>query len=345
MKEFGSDFHLMEDVGYKVHNTLMDYYPNAVYYANGRQALLVALQEGGYKKLWVPVYFCYEVIEYIKAFGIKVALYKDFPLENNDNEIIKNIKFRDGDALLRVNYFGWRKWRDSTIVPVPVIEDHSHDLIGYWTQNSNADWCVASIRKTIAIPEGGMLWSPKAHSTHSVSSTKENDTCSYRRLYGMSLKKKYLEGGDVEKQDFREIFISTEDVLGNLAISGLAPNCLEILQRIDIKAWYETKRRNWKYIVDNTHLPIISSMIEDSISCTPFSVILKMGSHNEREEYRRKLIEHSIYPAILWSIPHDNSEDSDTAKIFSEQMLSIHCDGRYSLEDMCELSGLLNKLL
>ena len=119
----------------------------------------------------------------------------------------------------------------------------------------------------------------------------------------------------------------------------------EILQRIDIKAWYETKRRNWKYIVDNTHLPIISSMIEDSISCTPFSVILKMGSHNEREEYRRKLIEHSIYPAILWSIPHDNSEDSDTAKIFSEQMLSIHCDGRYSLEDMCELSGLLNKLL
>lgn len=60
-----------------------------------------------------------------------------------------------------MNYFGLRTSRSNQSLPIPVIEDHSHDLLGRWPLYSDADWCIASIRKTLPTIEGGMVWSPK----------------------------------------------------------------------------------------------------------------------------------------------------------------------------------------
>ena len=57
---------------------------------------------------------------------------------------------------------------------------------------------------------------------------------------------------------------------------------------------------------------------------------------------RKRLIEACVYPAILWAVPNSASENS---KDFSERMLSIHCDGRYTEEDIRQLAGILNKAI
>lgn len=98
----------------------------------------------------MPEYFCYEIIDSIKKNDIEICFYNDNPLLDDDIEISK-IKFEDGDVLFRMNFFGLREFRDNSELGISVIEDHSHDLIGDWPVNSNADWCIASLRKTLPI--------------------------------------------------------------------------------------------------------------------------------------------------------------------------------------------------
>lgn len=345
MREFGSDFHYMGmRTCDEAKNTFPGKYPNAIYYANGRQALLSAIKLGKYKRVWIPAYFCYEVVGYLlDNSGVDIIFYDDFPIQN-DESIIRNLNFKHGDTILRVNYFGWRTFRDNTSIPVPVIEDHSHDLIGNWASNSNADWCIASLRKTLPLPEGGVLWSPKGHETKQPLATKEIDVFVEERLGGMSLKSSYLEGKDIDKSIFREILISTEDKIGNLEMSGMSIKSMDMLHGFNIKEWYSYKKQNWEFIRNSQLFPIDISAVENHPKNTPFSIVLKFVSKEHRESSRKRLIDLSVYPAILWQVPDYNSGFKD-AKSFSEQMLSIHCDGRYNLEDMKELSRLILKSL
>ena len=60
-------------------------------------------------------------------------------------------------------------------------------------------------------------------------------------------------------------------------------------------------------------------------------------NNQDRERYRKYLIQNNIYPAILWQISDTASKDSID---FGNRMLSIHCDARYgriSIEKMCEI--------
>ena len=163
MKEFGSDFHFIQTDGYQ-DNSLSVFYPSANYYADGRQALIHLYHSQSWQRLWVPEYFCYDVIASLKKAGLDLRFYADYPGYRDDSKTLEAIQrngyFKPYDAILRVNYFGTRSYRSIEKLNIPVVEDHTHDLIGGWAMNSHADWCIASLRKTLPIPEGGMLWSP-----------------------------------------------------------------------------------------------------------------------------------------------------------------------------------------
>ena len=159
MKEFGSDFHYIPDTegGGK---TLYDFFPQANYYADGRQALIHLYLMQRWQRLWVPEYFCYDVIASLKQFGLDLAFYHDWPDRHGDDNTLENIqrsgRFRTTDAVLRVNYYGMRTYRSAEKLSVAaVVEDHTHDFIGGWAVHSTADWCIASLRKTLPLPEGG----------------------------------------------------------------------------------------------------------------------------------------------------------------------------------------------
>ena len=122
-------------------------------YATGRHALCdLLLLHPMWKRIWVPEYFCYDVIEAIEKTGLSVAFYNDNPISKDDKNILQiNQSFKSGDVLLRMNYFGLRGFRSNKHISIPVIEDHSHDLLGEWALKSDADWCVASLRRNVVV--------------------------------------------------------------------------------------------------------------------------------------------------------------------------------------------------
>lgn len=337
MTEFGSDFHYCAVNDSSLENELSKY--NASFYAIGRHAIQDIIGHCTWKRIWIPSYFCYEIIEAIKETGILIELYPDAP-GFEDDSIITQIHFEENDVLLRMNYFGLRTRRDNSKLPVSVIEDHSHDLIGDWATNSNADWCFASLRKSLPLPEGGILWSPKfLNLPPSHKSTIENDLISYTRLSAMLLKTLYLADSPIHKEVYRQLYIETEFAFSGMEISSISLTSLKLLQHLNIQEWYRKKTSNWLALsaISNENFSIL--VPENIKKSNPFSLVLQFKNNAVREYFIKMLIQNQIYPAVLWNIPvQSNSEIMH----LGETLLSIHCDARYELS---EIELLKNKLL
>lgn len=346
MKEFGSDFHYVSGFQSKG-NTLSDFYPHANYYADGRQALKHLYHSQGWQRLWMPEYFCYDVIASLKEAGLNLIFYQDWPDDHSDSDTLENIqrkgRFLPADAVLRVNYYGTRKHRSTEILPVAaVVEDHTHDLIGDWPIHSTADWCIASLRKTLPIPEGGMLWSPVGLKLpQSPESSVENEQIVAARWEAMKLKARYLAGEAVEKAEFRKGYVDTEEYFDHAPVCALDKTSQEYLKSFDIRGWYNQKRSNWELLRD-IKKEGVKVIIPEKIGCYPFSLVLLFDNPDERDRVRKALIEHQIYPAVLWNIPAPT--DGEIFK-FSRGMLSIHCDARYNGEDIQQMRLIIESIL
>ena len=341
MREFGSDFHFIDsyDSG-RAH--LTDVFRGATLLADGRQCIVALIRQYGWKRLWMPDYFCYEVIDTIKdQTGIGVLFYADSPF---DECRVKSLSYEEGDVLLRMNFFGMREHRSNKNIPVPVIEDHSHDPFGHWALYSDADWCISSIRKILPLPEGGMMWSPKGHQlTIEFNSSEENEKMAAIRWDGMEMKARYLKGQDVSKDEFRKKYIDTEEYFDRAETALIDERSQKVVsEELDINLWQGAKKKNWQLLKSLVNQDTCKVMEPENDSCTMFSLVILLETKEKRDEVRKRLIEASVYPAILWNVPDSASME---AKDFSERMLSIHCDGRYTEKDIRQLAEIVNKCL
>lgn len=334
MKEFGSNFHYVQMKG---DHTLKCDYPDAVYYATGRHALIDLYRQMGWKRLWVPEYFCYEVLGSMQREGVNLSFYADYPTIDEDCEVSR-LPFENGDALLRVNYYGLRSRRDNHAIDVPVVEDHTHDLIGDWACHSDADWCIASLRKTLPLAEGGMLWSPRGHRLPAEPhESPSNHALAAGMWHAMRLKTLYLEDKIRNKSEFRQTMVAAEESMDTLELSALDQETADYIKTFDVLQWYRRKRENWSALSD-IQSDKFRVLLPESSDCNPFSLTLLFNEKQERDRYRRALIDQDVYPAILWEIP---AGKQPLVSDFSLRMLSIHCDARYSKDDISKLRSII----
>ena len=336
MKEYGSDFHYLDNYHSK-HTHLTDVYHNTILMANGRQCIVTLIQQYQWQRIWMPEYFCHEVTQTIvMQTSIKIVYYPDWP-GNDDKKIIESLPYQQGDVLFRMNYFGMRGFRSNINIPVPVIEDHSHDLLGHWALYSDAEWCIASLRKSLPIPEGGMLWSPKRYRIDiDISSSKDNEEIAQIRWEAMLMKSDYLADKINDKNEFRKKYVETEEWFIQLEPSLIDERSRNYIENININAWNRAKRKNWKKL---SQLVKTETLFPENIDCTPFTFIILADDKENRDHIKTRLIEKNVYPAILWDI-----HEATNAKVldFSQRILSIHCDGRYTKFDMQQLAAIIN---
>ena len=347
MLEFGSDFHYIELGKISNGKTIHDVFPSANYYADGRQALIHLYQSKGWERLWIPEYYCPDVIASLETAGLVLSTYTDYPGWSDDTRSLQAIQkkgySRSNHAILRVNYFGMRSRRSFMgLNGAVIIEDHTHDLLGEWARYSQADWCIASLRKTLPIPEGGILWSPKQlQLPESSKSSDENENVAAIRWKAMRLKARYLAGENVDKKSFRSGFLDTEGFFDTASVCSLDQMSHDYLASFDVADWYRRKRDNWE-ILRSIKKEGVSVLTPESKGCYPFSLILRFDSFEKRDMAKKALIDNNIYPAILWSInPTINGEVYE----FAKEMLSIHCDGRYSPEETLRMKSIIESVL
>ena len=321
----------------------------AVYAGSGRDAIRCLLTHGmarrGWRRVWVPSYFCQEVVSSMCSTGIDVRQYPDNPLLPIPAQ---PGQMEPGDVFFVVNYFGLRSQpRLPETDGIELVEDHTHDPWSHWAFNSPADYCIASLRKTLPVPDGAVLWSPRGKELPPAPApTLRHQAASTETLAAMLLKLLYLEGHRVDKNVFLELARQAERNIAAGEISGISPVSAAILSNLPIASWREQRGRNQQRLcVDLASASWATVLSGDGDGSCPFTGMVVCDTAARCQHIRRGLIARDVYPAVLWPL-----EDPvlpgipETDRALCARLVAIHCDMRYSRDDMDKVAALLVKL-
>lgn len=344
--EYGSEHYLLDyGPGGRIENPWDEL---ARSYASGRDALRSLLHHGqerlGWRRLWVPSYFCQEVVASLCRTGIPIVPYDDAPVDASYPRELRDA--RAGDIMLNVNFMGLRLWREPGFYgALEVIEDHTHDPWSAWAYTSSADWCVASLRKTLPIPDGAVLWSPTGRALPApLKCTEERSHASLRKMAGMVLKKRYLAGDDISKADFLELYRAGEAQISSHDPSGISEWSRNLLNTFPIQEWRRKRLDNYRAFakaLGNSPFVRLVAPESQSSSC-PFSCLMLFDSPARRDFVRKRLLDRDVYPSVLWPL-HEPAIQGIPAmhEQLGRKVLSIHCDMRCDEDDMAVIAGIV----
>jgi hypothetical protein len=337
--EIGGEFHLPVDPPGPYHR-----WPDgAVWYGLGRHALEALLRRLGTPKLWLPDYFCDEVTR-SWASVTEIERYDDDPRWPEPRW--QSLRPSRRDAVLAVNYFGvregapWRAWQERT--ECVLVEDHAHDPASEWATASEADYAFTSLRKTLPVPDGGILWSPRGLPLPDQPAGGADG--SELKLAAMLLKGEYLYGGDDDlKERFRRLQLDGEERLAGSAIAGASPATRESLVRGVPLPWRARRSENTAHLIASLHgweaaEPLFTEWPADA---APLGAVFLFASGGDRDRLRALLREAGVYCPVHWADAAESG--SDRVRELAERILTVPTDWRYSAADMARIASLLRE--
>ncbi|MEA5597648.1 DegT/DnrJ/EryC1/StrS aminotransferase family protein [Rivularia sp. UHCC 0363] len=302
----------------------------------------------GRLKLHLPSFFCMEAASKLsKAFDI--CWYRDLPDRKYPD--FNTLNTTTGDLVLAVNLFGiklgevWQDWytKHNDVV---LIEDHTHDPFSHWALQSQADYAMASLRKTLPIPDGAMIWSGQNRPLPKASESESDGA--YKRLSAMLLKRAYLNGGNVVKDTYRQLEAESQDSLSNVRNDKISAFSANVLSSLDIVRFRQRREANVRHFLDLTLTernqdwrPLFSSWSNGTV---PFNSIIVCRNREVRDSLRKYLIDNNIFPAIHWLQPHNGITSDDLEAIdLSTKIITIATDQRYSLNDVARIVAVIKE--
>lgn len=316
----------------------------AVWYALGRHAVedLVAMLRP--RALWLPDYFCHEV-----AVGwerlVPVKTYEDDP--RWDEPRWETLRPGAGDLVLAVNYFGaregagWEELREGS--GFVLVDDHSHDPFSPWAVGSGADYAFSSLRKTLPVPDGAILWSPRGLDLP--PQPRETADGSELKLAAMLLKGRYLEGGGGDgalKDRFRSLQLSGEAQLAGTSVAAASPASREAVIAGAPLPWRSLRSDNAVQLLGAlSELELAEPAFDEwPAGAAPLGVVLVFRSEELRDRVREHLREAGVYCPVHWPIERPVSE---RVRDLQARVLTIPTDWRYSAVDMERVAVLLRE--
>lgn len=300
--------------------------------------------QGRRLRLHLPSFYCMEVAAKLKPV-FDLCWYRDLP--NQKYPDFNSLNTLPGDLVLAVNLFGIRQgkiWQDWLLQhdDIILIEDHSHDPFSPWAQQSTAHYAMASLRKTLPIPDGAIIWSPQKMKLPLASSLESSGA--YKRLTAMLLKRAYLSGANISKDVYRLLDIESQEELGDETYSAVSNFTSNILSCLNISEFRRDREANIRQFFNlnltETHpnwLPLFSSW---PLGAVPFNSIIVCRSTESREALRKYLISQNIFPAIHWQQPKKKLSSNDALAIdLANRILTIPTDQRYSFEDIARVAA------
>jgi hypothetical protein len=301
-----------------------------------RAVVAHGIAQQAWRRLWVPTYLCQEVVGVLSDTGIPLEPYPDAP--NEATQVPEEAE--PSDAFLIVNTFGLDRRFAPLADGVVVIEDHTHDPWSPWAQSSSADWCVASLRKTLPISDGAVLWSPKGHQKPDpVPLSPARFTAAANKLAAMWLKRLCVHGHAIDKAVFRELATAGEEAIASGEVSGISPWSRETVRAFGVGAWRQSRRRNFETLTRAlSDVPWLNILEPASDDACPFSTVVVVDTPARRDRLRQHLIDNRIYPATLWPLEETVLPIPWAHRDLSRRTLSLHCDGRYDASDLARVA-------
>jgi hypothetical protein len=332
--EVGSEFHWVDE--WPTGGDPPPWVQQASFFATGRGALArLAAEAGAGRRLHLPSYFCRDAAAAASA-HMDLAFYRHLPGGAPD---FSTLSPRTGDWVVAANLFGvddgeaWKGWRPQH--DVVLVEDHTHDPLSHWAYGNDADFAFASLRKTLPLPDGAVLWSPRGHRLPVAGRPVEG---SEAKLQAMLIKRAFLNGANLPRGAFRELQIAGERALED-DCGGCAMNVSkELIQIVRAWSWRERRTQNVRRFLDRL-TPLTPAGVAPLFSAwpagsAPFAAVLVCADESTRESLRRFMIDRNIFVAVHWPQPAGSDPLAAEAADLSRRLLTVPLDQRYGNEEV-----------
>ena len=285
---------------------------------------------------WLPEYYCQHVAHWLKSNYNNIKTYKVDPADP-DFIIDGNRFIQPNDVVLVNNFWGISKCNFSCNTKSIIIEDHSHGWLSTSCINSKADFCVASLRKSVPAPLGGMAWKPNGEALKKLDLEASDIFTNIWNTTALAMRKKHTfekedNGSDDLKNEFLALINDAENKMHhNYDLVELSKANKDTLTDYLKVNYLQLKTDNYQKLMlllkDNKNFKVLNNME------TPFGLTVHFDEITFMNNFKNHLVSNNIYPSLLW--PNNPVEYGF--------FLNIHIDYRYNENNMTYISQIINQ--
>ena len=303
----------------------------------------------GWRRVWLPSYYCPDVpaaLVAAAANSVELLAYPDAsPWTATDLGLVSAVA---GDVVVIANQLGVRARPEMTHLAgrAVIVEDHSHDLGSEWARDSDADYAFASLRKTLPIPDGGAVWSPRGRELPPEPAIEDERERRLADRLAAALDRRRREGPADDRLRFRALARAAAASIGPGSRGGISPVSRALLPRMPVRAWRERRRRNLSILAEAAGSASSARILRAPAGGVAFALTLVFEAGQSRRRARRALEARAVVPTVLW--PLDPARDWGAGPADADlagRILSIQGDQRYGDADMERLAGILREAL
>lgn len=337
VREYGSEFDWQANAPFVREGEDRLNLAEAVKFRSGRDAMkAVAVSvKDRYTRVLLPALCCESMVSPFTMHGLTPVFYKLYPDYTADTVDVQS-KLTEDTILVYGSYFGIDPFTQEQLKDLHALypkalfmEDRTQDILCQRTSwEFTPDVTVASIRKWIPIPDGGLLWGNVS------AETAKNDTFATLRKEAMVKKSQYLQTGEEAlKNDFRHMLGQASECLDESAVPhGITEESAELLKQLDFAKIYAARQQNAKALLqsltpEENRLQMITNTPEKSTLYFPILV-------KDQGKVQSELAKVGIYCPVIWPVPQKAQGVCPVAEYTAEHMLGVPCDQRYTPEDM-----------
>jgi hypothetical protein len=290
------------------------------------------------KTIWIPQYYCPFVKTWLeKAFDM-IQYYDIDPFD--PNATINWSQFTTKDLVLANNFWGVKSHSLPKGERPVIIEDHSHGWLSPGCVESTADFCIASLRKTVPVPLGGIAWKPKnSQSAIPMPNLPTIDPypVAMTKAWGAmteAMDKKAVCAHEKDKSAFLSMYSEGESFLRDTQdIVPMQPAHEKVLRGLLFKDFNGFKAKNLRYILPKLKEHPSFALLPSNKK-VPFGLLLLFKDREILTDLKQFLVSKAIYPAELW--PQNNIDQE------YNYLLNIHMDFRYGNKELDTMAAILN---
>lgn len=323
------------------------------YTASGREAIALALKSfeekypGASKCCLLPAYMCDTVFFPFERAGWTIHFYHlDRDLTADITELRKLVEQVRPELIFIHSYYGVDTWKSARsffhewkMQGICIMEDVTQS---YYLENAGkeANFCVGSLRKWYAIPDGGFVTSDEILSEEEPDS---NEEFVRTRLELLTEKWEYLyEQGNIDerqslKKDYLKKNKEMEAWLDSYAgIASISDKSSYILSLTDENKCKNKRMENCRYLQEKLigkkqFVPVFNLIFDFAPLYFPIYV-------QKRDGLQNYLSAHDIYAPVLWPVGKENADYlSQEERYIYEHILALPIDQRYGLEEMQQI--------
>lgn len=322
-------------------------YKGALALRCGRDCLKLIAQSYQNVVALIPALACDSMFTPFQMHGHEVRFYPYAPSFHIQIDALEQLIPRGGRTalFLYMDYFGNTAITDDELTQLRrqypnlvFIEDRTHDLLIEKHRAFHPDYTLASLRKWMNIPDGGLLWG-MGHK----QMIAENTQFSQTRLRAQCMRNQFfLSGDEAVKREYRAIFSHLDELIDNPEPYRMSAYARALAEKADWNAIRLQRQKNAEVLLcalkQNRHIRFVQPKSGKSDLYVELLV-------EKRDEIQRQLSAKGVFCTIIWPLSEAQRQACPWSRYVEEHMLAAPCDQRYDEDDMRYIAGEINRVV